>query len=122
MPSPPPVLKCSSRAIVRAVDIVAPRPGRVSAGLLRGRDQAVRSGRSGGLRTYRVDQILDLRVLEEEFAVPAGFELPRYWQAYLADFREVLEPPGLRARLALAARATAALYQPRLAGPLRSEG
>ena len=126
-----------------------------------------------GPRTYRVDQILDLRVLDEEFGVPDGFDLARYWQAYLADFRahlhradavvrlapgaasrlpaaaaraaaesgvsepggwiravvpiesveqacreflalgadiEVLEPPALRARLAAAARATAALY------------
>jgi len=138
-----------------------------------------------GPRTYRVDQILDLRVLEEEFAVPEGFQLARYWQAYLADFRaylhradalirlapaavarlpgaaarvvaarvvaeagvaepdgwiravvpiesvehacreflalgpdiEVLEPPALRARLAGAARATAALYQPARAVP-----
>jgi predicted DNA-binding transcriptional regulator YafY len=121
-----------------------------------------------GPRTYRVDQILHLRVLEEEFGVPEGFDLARYWQGYLADFRahlhradalvrlapsavtrlpavpawlsdetggwvravvpieseeqacreflalgadiEVLEPPDLRARLAAAARATAALY------------
>ena len=126
-----------------------------------------------GPRTYRVDQILDLRVLDEEFGVPDGFDLARYWQAYLADFHahlhradavvrlapgaasrlpaaaaraaaesgvsepggwirtvvaiesveqacreflalgadiEVLEPPALRARLAAAARATAALY------------
>jgi predicted DNA-binding transcriptional regulator YafY len=120
-----------------------------------------------GPRTYRVDQILDLRVLDEKFGVPESFDLARYWQAYLADFRtylhradavvrlapsaagrlpgaqtlaieagnwvravvpiesveqacrellalgadiEVLEPPALRARLAAAARATAALY------------
>jgi predicted DNA-binding transcriptional regulator YafY len=123
-----------------------------------------------GPRTYRVDQILELRVLEEEFGVPEGFDLARYWQGYLADFRahlhradavvrlapsvvarlpagarlcdaaaetggwvravvaiesveqacreflalgadiEVLEPPALRARVAAAARATAALY------------
>jgi predicted DNA-binding transcriptional regulator YafY len=128
-----------------------------------------------GPRTYRVDQILDLSVLDEEFGIPEGFELARYWQSYLADFRvrlyradavvrlapgaaarlapgavagavaaggvseaggwirtvvpiesveqacreflalgpdiEVLEPPELRARLAAAARATAALYE-----------
>jgi len=40
-----------------------------------------------GPRTYRVDQILDLRVLDEEFGVPEGFELAGYWQGYLADFR-----------------------------------
>jgi predicted DNA-binding transcriptional regulator YafY len=127
-----------------------------------------------GPRTYRVDQILDLRVLDEEFGMPDDFELARYWRAYLSDFRahlhradavvrlapgaagrlpaaaaqavaeagvseaggwiravvpiesaeqacreflalgadvEVLEPPALRARLAAAARATAALYE-----------
>jgi len=120
-----------------------------------------------------------LRVLDEEFSTPAGFELAGYWRAYLADFRaflhradalvrlapaavarlagaaaqavaeagvaepdgwiravvpiesvehacrellalgpdiEVLEPPALRARLAGAARATAALYQPDRSG------
>ncbi|MGH3230550.1 MAG: helix-turn-helix transcriptional regulator, partial [Streptosporangiaceae bacterium] len=65
-----------------------------------------------GPRTYRVDQILDLRVLEEEFGVPEGFELARYWQGYLADFRAHLHradavarvAPGAAARLSGAAR------------------
>ncbi|MFF7214876.1 helix-turn-helix transcriptional regulator [Streptomyces sp. NPDC008238] len=37
-------------------------------------------------RTYRVDQILDVRVLEETFALPSGFDLPAYWREYLAGF------------------------------------
>src|SRR5580692_7919188 len=39
-----------------------------------------------GPRTYRVDQILDLRVLDEEFGIPESFHLAGYWQAYQADF------------------------------------
>jgi predicted DNA-binding transcriptional regulator YafY len=60
-----------------------------------------------GPRTYRVDQILDLRVLDEEFGIPDGFDLARYWQSYLADFRAHLHRadtvvrvrPGAVARL-----------------------
>ena len=126
-----------------------------------------------GPRTYRVDQILDLTELTDEFAIPAGFDLAGYWQRYKAEFLdhlyrdeatvrlspaalgrlsgpeteavartgraetdgwtravlpvesaelalrhflalgpeiEVLDPPELRARLAAAVRATAALY------------
>jgi predicted DNA-binding transcriptional regulator YafY len=64
-----------------------------------------------GPRAYRVDQILDLRVLDEEFGVPEGFELARYWQAYLADFRAHLHRADAVVRLApgAAARATAAV-------------
>jgi len=58
-----------------------------------------------GPRTYRVDQILDLRVLEEEFGVPDGFELARYWQGYLADFRAHLHRADAVVRLAPAAAA-----------------
>ncbi len=128
-----------------------------------------------GPRTYRVDQILELRPLDEDCAVPEGFDLAGYWHAYLADFHvrlhrgdavvrlapaaagqlsgaaarafaetgvaepdgwtravlpiesvecacrdflalgpdvEVLEPPALRARLAAAAQAIAARYEP----------
>jgi predicted DNA-binding transcriptional regulator YafY len=53
-----------------------------------------------GPRTYRVDQILDLRVLEEEFGVPDGFELARYWRGYLADFRAHLHRADAVVRLA----------------------
>jgi predicted DNA-binding transcriptional regulator YafY len=68
-----------------------------------------------GPRTYRVDQILDLRVLEEGFGVPEGFELARYWQAYLADFYAYLHraeavvrlAPSAAARLPAPARAAA---------------
>jgi predicted DNA-binding transcriptional regulator YafY len=58
-----------------------------------------------GPRTYRVDQILELRVLEEAFTVQAGFELAGYWQAYLADFRAYLHRGDALVRLAPAAAA-----------------
>ncbi|QWF84561.1 helix-turn-helix transcriptional regulator [Amycolatopsis sp. CA-230715] len=38
------------------------------------------------IRTYRVSQIRDLEVLDEPFEPPEGFDLARYWGAYLADF------------------------------------
>src|SRR5579862_7778104 len=53
-----------------------------------------------GPRTYRVDQILDLCVLDEEFAVPEGFQLDRYWLAYLADFRAYLHRADALVRVA----------------------
>lgn len=125
-------------------------------------------------RTYRVDQILALDVLDQGFAIPGSFDLAAYWRAYTAEFLgqlhradatvrltgtaiarlsapaaeavartgvadddgwtravlpiesvdracreflalgpeiEVLEPRELRDRLAVAARATAALYE-----------
>ncbi len=47
------------------------------------------AGGASGLRTYRVDQILGLRLLEEEPSTvpPAGFDLAAHWRAYVADFR-----------------------------------
>ncbi|MGW4471970.1 helix-turn-helix transcriptional regulator [Nonomuraea sp. NPDC004354] len=44
-----------------------------------------RSGDS--LRTYRVNQILDLRVTERAFDRPEGFDLAAHWRAHLKDFR-----------------------------------
>ena len=40
----------------------------------------------GSPRTYRVDQILDLAGLEDEFVIPAGFDLAGYWERYKEDF------------------------------------
>jgi predicted DNA-binding transcriptional regulator YafY len=37
--------------------------------------------------TYRVNQILELRVLAEPFVRPADFDLAGYWQSYLVEFR-----------------------------------
>ncbi|GAA0351581.1 YafY family transcriptional regulator [Actinoallomurus spadix] len=63
-------------------------------------------GRSeGGERTYRVDRILALQPLEEEFERPADFDLGEFWRSYLARFRDAMfngeavvrfSPAGLR--------------------------
>lgn len=56
-----------------------------------------------GPRTYRVDQILELRVLDESFTIPEGFELAGYWQAWMADFHAGLHRGDALVRLAPAA-------------------
>ncbi|MCX5330214.1 YafY family protein [Streptomyces sp. NBC_00140] len=43
-----------------------------------------------GPRTFRVDQILQLTVAEEEFTRPDDFDLAAYWAAYQRDFHERL--------------------------------
>lgn len=53
-----------------------------------------------GPRTYRVDQILELRVLDEGFTVPGDFELAGYWHAYLADFHARLHRDDALVKLA----------------------
>ncbi|SEK78917.1 helix-turn-helix transcriptional regulator [Streptacidiphilus jiangxiensis] len=40
----------------------------------------------GSLRTYRVDQILALRPLDETFTPGPDFDLAAHWRAHLADF------------------------------------
>jgi len=40
----------------------------------------------GGLRTYRVSNILELTPTDEEFERTAGFDLARFWQDHLAAF------------------------------------
>jgi predicted DNA-binding transcriptional regulator YafY len=60
----------------------------------------------GGERTYRVDRILALEMLDEEFERPADFDLAEFWQAYLERFRSSMftgeavvrfSPDGMRA-------------------------
>jgi predicted DNA-binding transcriptional regulator YafY len=63
-----------------------------------------------GPRTYRVDQILDLAVLEESFTIPEGFSLAGYWQSYTAEFLAGLHQADAVVRLSPAAAA-------RLTGP-----
>ncbi|WP_433172296.1 helix-turn-helix transcriptional regulator [Actinoallomurus sp. CA-150999] len=64
-------------------------------------------GRSdGGERTYRVDRILGLQMLEEEFERPEDFDLTEFWRSYLERFRSGMftgeavvrfSPDGMRA-------------------------
>ncbi|MEV8404718.1 YafY family protein [Streptomyces niveus] len=62
------------------------------------------AGGPSGIRTYRVDQILEVHALEvhaleDEFAVPDGFGLAAYWSGYLADFRARLHTGDALVRL-----------------------
>jgi predicted DNA-binding transcriptional regulator YafY len=42
----------------------------------------------GGMRTYRVSNILELTPTDEEFERPPGFDLARHWQEHLDDFEQ----------------------------------
>ncbi|MFF2143106.1 helix-turn-helix transcriptional regulator [Kitasatospora sp. NPDC058190] len=63
-----------------------------------GRWYLVAAGPSG-TRTYRVDQVIELGELDEEFAVPDGFDLAAYWRTYLEDFRARLHTGEALVRL-----------------------
>jgi len=56
-----------------------------------------------GPRTYRVDQILDLAVLEESFTIPESFSLAGYWRSYTAEFLAGLHQADAVVRLSRAA-------------------
>jgi predicted DNA-binding transcriptional regulator YafY len=60
----------------------------------------------GSPRTYRVDQILDLTELEDEFVIPAGFDLAGYWQRYKSEFFGRLYRAEASVRLSPAALGT----------------
>ncbi|BBK34534.1 putative DNA-binding transcriptional regulator YafY [Stella humosa] len=63
-------------------------------------------GRSRGrLRTYKVDRIARLEVLEDRFTHPAGFDLAGHWQAELARFEAGLQRGQATVRLSPAAMA-----------------
>lgn len=57
------------------------------------------AGGPSGIRTYRVDQILGARPLDEEFTPPDGFDLAAHWNAYLAGFRARLHTADALVRL-----------------------
>ncbi|MFI1450897.1 YafY family transcriptional regulator [Streptomyces virginiae] len=57
------------------------------------------AGGPSGIRTYRIDQILAVRPLEEEFVVPDGFDLAGHWNGHLADFRARLHTGEALVRL-----------------------
>ncbi|WP_251091651.1 WYL domain-containing protein [Streptomyces sp. Caat 7-52] len=57
------------------------------------------AGGPSGMRTYRVDQIIELRGLEEQFVIPDGFGLAAYWDGCLADFRARLHTGEALVRL-----------------------
>ncbi|WP_097259359.1 YafY family protein [Streptomyces sp. Ag109_G2-15] len=53
-----------------------------------------------GPRTFRVDQILELASLDEEFTRPDDFDLAAYWTAYQRDFHDRLYRAEAVVRLA----------------------
>ncbi len=55
-------------------------------------------------RTYRVNQILDLTVLDEYFELPSGFDLAEYWALHVVDFRARLQQGEAVIRLSPAGR------------------
>ncbi|MFF0016612.1 helix-turn-helix transcriptional regulator [Streptomyces sp. NPDC005374] len=57
-----------------------------------------------GPRTYRVDQILELSLCDEEFVRPEGFDLGAYWTAYQRDFHDRLYRAEALVRLAPSVR------------------
>lgn len=57
------------------------------------------AGGPSGIRTYRIDQILGLRPLEEQFVLPDGFDLAGYWTGHLAGFRARLHTGEALVRL-----------------------
>ncbi|MDG4859786.1 WYL domain-containing protein, partial [Streptomyces sp. T-3] len=73
--------------------------------------------------TYRIDQILQLDVTEEEFTIPDGFGLAAYWQRYQEEFLARLHTGEAVVRLteAGAARLTGAQAKA-LAATGRPEG
>ncbi|WP_432816237.1 helix-turn-helix transcriptional regulator [Streptomyces vilmorinianum] len=74
-----------------------------------------------GPRTYRVDQILELRLTDEESEIPGDFSLTAYWTEHQAAFRARLHggdalvrlsPDGARRLTGEAARALATTGTP----------
>ncbi|WP_329286613.1 helix-turn-helix transcriptional regulator [Streptomyces sp. NBC_00691] len=74
-----------------------------------------------GPRTYRVDQILELQLTEEEFEIPEDFSLTAYWTDHQASFHARLHggdalvrlsPDGAKRLTGAAARALAANGSP----------
>lgn len=44
------------------------------------------AGAGGSVRTYRIAKIRGLRMLDERFERPAGFDLAHHWDGYLQEF------------------------------------
>jgi predicted DNA-binding transcriptional regulator YafY len=55
-------------------------------GSAQGRPLVPGGGRPESVRTYRISQILRIRVLEDRFDRPHGFDLATHWRSYLDEF------------------------------------
>ncbi|MEU9996989.1 WYL domain-containing protein [Streptomyces sp. NPDC050848] len=82
-----------------------------------------------GPRTYRVDQILELDVTDDEFDIPEDFSLTDYWSAHQLAFRTrlhggdavvLITPEGAKRLTGDAARALAATGAPEPDGRIRA--
>ena len=58
------------------------------------------AGVDEAVRTFRVNQILDLTVQPERFDWPPTFDLAQFWRAHIADFRQRLYQGEALVRLA----------------------
>ena len=63
-----------------------------------------RPARPGRPATYRVNQILALTPLPQEFVRPADFDLPAWWRAHVVRFRARLPRDEATVRLSPAGR------------------
>lgn len=74
-----------------------------------------------GMRTYRINQILDLAVLAEPFERAEGFDLAEYWTAGISEFRAGLHQGKATIRLSPAGwDRAAALYNAETVRALRA--
>ena len=74
-----------------------------------------------GMRTYRINQILDLAVLTEPFERAEDFDLAEYWTAGISEFRAGLHQGKATIRLSPAGRdRAAALYNAETLRALRT--
>jgi predicted DNA-binding transcriptional regulator YafY len=58
------------------------------------------AGVDGDVRTFRVNQILDLTAQPQRFEWPATFDLAQFWRAHIVDFRRRLYQGEALVRLA----------------------
>jgi predicted DNA-binding transcriptional regulator YafY len=61
------------------------------------------AGCGGAVRTYKVNQILELTTLPDRFEWPPGFDLARHWRAHVVSFRDRLRQGFAVVRFAPAA-------------------
>lgn len=74
-----------------------------------------------GMRTYRINQILDLAVLDEPFERAEDFDLAGYWTAGISEFRAGLHQGKATIRVSPAGRErAAALYNVEVIRALRA--
>lgn len=58
-----------------------------------------REGSGSSVRTYRINQILELTTHDETFTPPTNFDLRTYWQTSVTEFRNTLYQQTARVRI-----------------------